>query len=623
MTDRYDQNLILGYIEGELDDEQRESFEIILAHDHELRNLVAQMKLDRDALRRLGPATAPEGLLDQVMQTQERAALLGEPDTSEPIPLNLPVNRHKLRRVLIYSGVAAVLLLSAAIIVPTLRPSRLIEHPSRIVLNNTTPEYDEPMLDEDTAVAVVDEDAVYDNAGPTALGLSTAETGDSVGYGGAPLGTKPAESDSLALGKTVSVQPKDESADTTALLDALPADTDPVEDDIDTGSGNTTMAKADSSADSETPETADLPAPVAAMTALTLNEAGRRSAAESTTEVDSDADTSTSAASATRETERISDQPALAEAVVSEDTAPASAEDVRLAMSDADQPAFKQAEPDRSADTFAGYAADDLPEDLQNQQLVILSPSPFKARRDLRDWAMNHGVVVMENRSAVIRRARAAREAGQAEPRLRERVLTIEIDPDQVPALLTHLNQTPTQRARLAPLESREVLARTDSTDGRSAGRDITSKQGDETQEEADRVTALTNRMVDTQSGWAGTGLASGLTPESPARGLTAEPRQSEAMSSVIEHDPQPGGQADRDSSRSQDVFDWSHLLDRVARKPLLTPPAKDRVRLQVLIRQVADPVETSDDANDTVTASESEASTPDTPSSSTNGSSD
>jgi len=90
MNDRYDQDMILGYVEGDLDDAQREAFEATLSQDHELRNLVSQMKLDRENLRSLGGTPAPVGLIDQVMQTQERAELLGDPEVPEPLPLKMP-----------------------------------------------------------------------------------------------------------------------------------------------------------------------------------------------------------------------------------------------------------------------------------------------------------------------------------------------------------------------------------------------------------------------------------------------------------------------------------------------------------------------------------------------------
>ena len=53
MSDRYDQNLFLGYVEDELSPQERAQFESILASDPELRALVTQVKLDREELRAL------------------------------------------------------------------------------------------------------------------------------------------------------------------------------------------------------------------------------------------------------------------------------------------------------------------------------------------------------------------------------------------------------------------------------------------------------------------------------------------------------------------------------------------------------------------------------------------
>jgi len=164
MSDRYDQDTILGYVEGELDDKQRASFESVLAGDTQLRNLVAQMKLDRQALRRLGMKPAPIGLVDQVIQSQERAALLGEPEVPEPMPMVLPVSRHKLRRVLAYSGVAAVLLLSAALVIPTLMPSGLLHRQSPVAHHDTDTDAMPARPMRNRGYALLDEDAAYDRA---------------------------------------------------------------------------------------------------------------------------------------------------------------------------------------------------------------------------------------------------------------------------------------------------------------------------------------------------------------------------------------------------------------------------------------------------------------------------
>ena len=75
MADRYDENLILGYVEGELDAAQSAQFEALLAQDPRLRGLVEAMRQDRLALRDLPDAMAPAEVMERVNLHMERAVL--------------------------------------------------------------------------------------------------------------------------------------------------------------------------------------------------------------------------------------------------------------------------------------------------------------------------------------------------------------------------------------------------------------------------------------------------------------------------------------------------------------------------------------------------------------------
>ncbi len=168
MTSRYDQDTILGYVEGELNEDQRAAFETMLEADDELRQLVARLRLDRQMLRGLADERAPEALIDQVMQVHERALLLGDPGAADPLPLSVPMSRRKLRRVLMYSGIAAIVLLSFSVVFHTLIPPGLQHRGPQLAEHAQTPSapYDDPgiggPLDVGSGLAMVDEDAVYD-----------------------------------------------------------------------------------------------------------------------------------------------------------------------------------------------------------------------------------------------------------------------------------------------------------------------------------------------------------------------------------------------------------------------------------------------------------------------------
>jgi hypothetical protein len=175
MNQRYDQDNILGYVEGDLSDDQRAAFEAMLEDDHELRQLVSQMKLDRQALRSLGKQSAPVGLLDQVIQSHERAALLGDPAAPEPLALSVPVNRWKFRRVLAYGSVAAVLLLSFGLVVQTLIPPGFFSNDSQFAqLNSESDTADLSTPQVGSGLALLDEDRAYD-IDSRSLGRSSAK----------------------------------------------------------------------------------------------------------------------------------------------------------------------------------------------------------------------------------------------------------------------------------------------------------------------------------------------------------------------------------------------------------------------------------------------------------------
>jgi hypothetical protein len=120
MLDKYDHNLLLGYVEGELTPAEQARVEAMLAGDERLATLLRSMVADREALRTLTPEAVPGDLMEAVNLRLERQMLL-----DEPTPLEETVRTHKtfrLHRALIYSGLAAMVLISAGVVVQTLVP---------------------------------------------------------------------------------------------------------------------------------------------------------------------------------------------------------------------------------------------------------------------------------------------------------------------------------------------------------------------------------------------------------------------------------------------------------------------------------------------------------------------
>lgn len=127
MLDRYDQDLLLDYLEGELDAERRAQVDAMLSEDPQLAALLAEIGKDRAALRSLPQAEAPADLVQDLTQSLERRMLLDDvaPDLG-PIALprgrNLPTEPTRgvhWGRVAGLTGLAASVALAAGIVVVT------------------------------------------------------------------------------------------------------------------------------------------------------------------------------------------------------------------------------------------------------------------------------------------------------------------------------------------------------------------------------------------------------------------------------------------------------------------------------------------------------------------------
>ncbi|MEM9346640.1 MAG: hypothetical protein AAGB26_08480 [Planctomycetota bacterium] len=128
MLDRYDQDLLLDYLEDELDADRRAQLDALLEQDPQLAALLAEMAKDRAALRSLPEAEAPGDLVHDVTQTLERRMLLDEPvEETGPIPIargrglaGEPPRSISWARVIGLTGLAASVALAAGIVVITL-----------------------------------------------------------------------------------------------------------------------------------------------------------------------------------------------------------------------------------------------------------------------------------------------------------------------------------------------------------------------------------------------------------------------------------------------------------------------------------------------------------------------
>ena len=120
MADRYDQDMMLGYLEGDLSPARRALFERQLRDDPRLAALVEQMQQDRQLLRELEPQPAPDDLMDAANERIARQMLLEPPPSGRVGP-----GPFRLGRVMRWSALAALVVLSAGVVWLTIRDNDL------------------------------------------------------------------------------------------------------------------------------------------------------------------------------------------------------------------------------------------------------------------------------------------------------------------------------------------------------------------------------------------------------------------------------------------------------------------------------------------------------------------
>lgn len=123
MADRYDDTLILGYLEGDLSDADRARLEAQMASDTALATLVERLRNDRAAMRRLPTEEPPIGLADAAMSLEERSMLLGNPDAAAPRatdPTEDHIRRFRLHRTVSYLAIAALVVICGGVMLISL-----------------------------------------------------------------------------------------------------------------------------------------------------------------------------------------------------------------------------------------------------------------------------------------------------------------------------------------------------------------------------------------------------------------------------------------------------------------------------------------------------------------------
>lgn len=146
MNERYDQDKLLGYIEGELPEEERAAFERQLAEDERLHRLIEKLRADREALRDLPTAEPPRDLLEDATFQLERQMLLGEPvEQPAAAPLGGGLKRHmNWSQMLAYGGLAAAVVICAGVMFIALSENNLLQQSQQFAYHAEQDESQEP-----------------------------------------------------------------------------------------------------------------------------------------------------------------------------------------------------------------------------------------------------------------------------------------------------------------------------------------------------------------------------------------------------------------------------------------------------------------------------------------------
>lgn len=171
MLDRYDQDLLLEYLEGELEGERLLQLKTQLAEDPQLATLLEAMSQDRALLRSLPQADAPGDLVQDVTQSLERRMLLDDSlPESGPIPLargrGLATNPEpgvRWGRVAGLTGLAASVAIAAGIVIITHKPDTLMQTADRLA-SPSQPE-GQAEVDSFAATGISDQQSASDEAG--------------------------------------------------------------------------------------------------------------------------------------------------------------------------------------------------------------------------------------------------------------------------------------------------------------------------------------------------------------------------------------------------------------------------------------------------------------------------
>lgn len=117
-ANKFDHELLLAAVEGELTAAQRKQVEQLITEDSRVGNLLEAMRADRQALRAVPDPAAPHWLMDEIDRQLERDMLVGAGAVDSHV--DAVRDAHVFRRLMVYGAVAAMLAIVATVILSSL-----------------------------------------------------------------------------------------------------------------------------------------------------------------------------------------------------------------------------------------------------------------------------------------------------------------------------------------------------------------------------------------------------------------------------------------------------------------------------------------------------------------------
>lgn len=230
MNANYDENLLLGYVENDLSDDDRATVEKWMRQDARLASLLKAMADDRNALRDMPEPAAPPWLMDDVDRGLERTMLIDASATD--IDTSNIEQQYNARRIFVGLAAAASILIAAGVVIwsvigPNNERVAFQPHRDEVAMDEGSADTDDTMDDVDAAPPItISKGAGRNDGSPEPATEPIGKVGPSTASNEfVPPGASKA-------GPVTTVQQRSQTANQGAALEQLVLPNDPADEPV-------------------------------------------------------------------------------------------------------------------------------------------------------------------------------------------------------------------------------------------------------------------------------------------------------------------------------------------------------------------------------------------------------